>query len=296
MIQSRTTSSILGALSLVAACANPESPPDIEDVLGAAIVLEDGRLVIDEDVLVPDREAAYDYYARATAWANARAYLEEQASTGDAVGSQSEALTQATFNDVDSEWAFPTQTNLTYCVRTDGFGDRTEELLAALDSAAESWSRVVNVRFVRVAVGTCNRDNDDVIFNVRRDGSSAFNAAAFFPHEARSDRELLVTDAAFTNTLGGRTLEGILRHELGHVLGFRHEHIWASCTPESPSFTDDDDNEWGATQLTPYDVNSVMHYPSCRPSGTGGYVQTADDYRGAVAVYGLAPALVVTVI
>lgn len=295
MIQSRTCS-FLGAVSLLVACGVPESPTTVEDVLGAAIVLEDGRLVIDEDVLVPDRAAACDYYARTTAWANARAYLEDSAGADDSVGSQSEALTQATFNDVDSEWGFPTQTNLTYCVRTDGFGDRTEELLAALDSAAESWSRVVNVRFVRVEVETCNRRNDDVVFNVRRDGSSAFNAAAFFPHEARSDRELLVTDSAFTNADGGRTLEGILRHELGHVLGFRHEHIWVSCRPESPSFTDDDGNEWGATQLTPYDVNSVMHYPSCRPSGTGGYVQTADDYRGAVAVYGLAPALTVTVI
>jgi hypothetical protein len=35
-----------------------------------------------------------------------------------------------------------------------------------------------------------------------------------------------------------------------------------------------------------YDVNSVMHYPQCRPSGTGGYRQTALDFAGAVSLYG----------
>ena len=48
---------------------------------------------------------------------------------------------------------------------------------------------------------------------------------------------------------------GVLRHELGHVLGFRHEHIRsgapAVCPGESVAAT---------VNLTDYDPQSVMHY------------------------------------
>ncbi|MCA9617080.1 MAG: hypothetical protein KC586_30170 [Myxococcales bacterium] len=45
-----------GLLLLSAACATSDPPPPaFEDILANAIVLDDGRLVIDEDVLVPDR-------------------------------------------------------------------------------------------------------------------------------------------------------------------------------------------------------------------------------------------------
>ncbi|MEZ4252508.1 MAG: M57 family metalloprotease [Polyangiales bacterium] len=175
---------------------------------------------------MPDREAALRYY-------------EEHERVGRRVGTSTSrptrsrrrgnALTQATFEGTPIKWPFPTQTQLTYCVDTGSFGSRADELLSALDSAAESWSRVVNVRFLRVDVPGCDNETNEVVFNVRRVRSSVFNAAAFFPNQARADRELQVTKSAFTETEGGRTLEGILRHELGHVLGFRHEHIWASC-------------------------------------------------------------------
>mgnify|MGYP003379284695 CR=1 FL=1 len=38
--------------------------------------------------------------------------------------------------------------------------------------------------------------------------------------------------------------------------------------------------------MTSYDVNSVMHYPQCRPSQTGGYRQSALDELGATMLYG----------
>lgn len=45
---------------------------------------------------------------------------------------------------------------------------------------------------------------------------------------------------------------GVLRHELGHVLGYRHEHIGnvPGCNTEGVSWE----------RLTPYTPNSVMHY------------------------------------
>ncbi len=71
-----------------------------------------------------------------------------------------------------------------------------------------------------------------MFFNVRGVSGGTFFASSFFPHDPRSARELLIDDTAFTTTSGGRDLQGILRHETGHTLGFRHEHIWIDCTGE----------------------------------------------------------------
>ena len=70
---------------------------------------------------------------------------------------------------------------------------------------------------------------------------------------------------------------GLLRHELGHTLGFRHEHT----RPEAGTCFED--NNWRA--LTPYDSASVMHYPQC--NGTSSDLSmTATDRQGAVTLYG----------
>jgi hypothetical protein len=75
------------------------------------------------------------------------------------------------------------------------------------------------------------------------------------------------------------TSQGVFRHELGHVLGLRHEHIRAPgtwCT---------EDTSWRA--VTAYDSNSVMHYPWC-PGATnvGDLFITASDAAGVKALYG----------
>jgi hypothetical protein len=73
------------------------------------------------------------------------------------------------------------------------------------------------------------------------------------------------------------SLAGVLRHELGHTLGFVHEHvrIRSGCY---------EDGEWRG--LTPYDSASVMHYPQCSGTQRGDLTITALDVAGALAVYG----------
>ncbi|WP_458576345.1 zinc metalloprotease [Aliamphritea spongicola] len=71
---------------------------------------------------------------------------------------------------------------------------------------------------------------------------------------------------------------GILRHELGHVLGFRHEHTRAE------SGTCFEDSEW--TPLTSYDPFSVMHYPQCNGQGDWSLSITKQDAKGASCLYG----------
>jgi hypothetical protein len=104
----------------------------------------------------------------------------------------------------------------------------------------------------------------------------SYTARAFFPNSSRSGRNVLIDSSAFGN-LGVWTLTGVLRHELGHTLGFRHEHTRLSSTGCY------EDASWRA--LTNYDSSSVMHYPQCKGTQTGDLVLTASDKSGARSLY-----------
>src|SRR5689334_7733197 len=174
--------------------------------------------------------------------------------------------------------------NLTYCIERNTFSaSQLAALEPALDAATDSWNGLVNVAFRHEAAqdATCGSGNTSVFFNVRNVSAGAFFGMAFFPHDPRAVRELQIDDSAFTTSSGGRDLQGILRHETGHILGFRHEQIWIDCTGEDVG---------DARHVTPYDVDSVMHYPQCRPSGTGGYRQSDLDWHVAIGLYGLSTA------
>jgi hypothetical protein len=78
--------------------------------------------------------------------------------------------------------------------------------------------------------------------------------------------------------MGAWTLTGVLRHELGHVLGFRHEHTRSTA---SGCY---EDGNWRALTST-YDRYSVMHYPQCNGLQTGDLVLTSLDKSGARSLY-----------
>lgn len=98
-------------------------------------------------------------------------------------------------------------------------------------------------------------------------------AIAFFANDPAFKRFVSVTPGFFTTSFD-RT--GILRHEIGHVLGYRHEHNRAltGCSFE--------DNGWVA--LTPYDPKSVMHY-FCGGGGTKALQFSASDIAGHRQLY-----------
>jgi serralysin len=242
-----------------------EAPVTWEQFKSSALPDSRGGYVVDGDIPLASEQDLRDYY---TSWFRS-----------------GNSLTVNRVMGADDIWAAPQRFNLTYCINAAAFGARFGEVEAAMQRAAASWNSIAAVRFqYRPDQNTtCNSTNTNVAFDVQYTTSGAFFGLAFFPSYARASRNVLIDEAAFTTTSGGRDLEGILRHELGHAIGFRHEHIWiTACAGESTS---------DARQVTTYDVNSVMHYPQCRPSGTGGYRQSASDVVGAITLYGMSPAL-----
>jgi len=184
-----------------------------------------------------------------------------------------------TVGGTDAKWSDTQKKNLTYCVSST-FGTNYNAAVTAMANAAAAWEAVGDVDFIHVSAqdSNCTASNANVLFDVRPVNSGGqYLARAFFPNSARSSRNVLIDNTAFGNNPPW-TLTGILRHELGHTLGFRHEHT----RPEAATCFED--SNWRA--LTTYDSASVMHYPQCNGSQTGDLVITAKDTEGIQALYG----------
>ncbi|WP_141607864.1 matrixin family metalloprotease, partial [Myxococcus sp. AB022] len=179
----------------------------------------------------------------------------------------------------DAKWNDTQKLNLTYCVST-SFGNNYQTVVNAMASATAAWEAAGYVKFVHVSAqdSNCTASNNNVLFDVRPiNVNGQYIARAFFPGDARSSRNVLFDNSAF-GPMGVWTLAGVTRHELGHVLGFRHEHT----RPEARTCFED--NNW--RELTAYDGASVMHYPHCNGTQTGDLVLTTKDVQGIQALYG----------
>jgi serralysin len=132
-------------------------------------------------------------------------------------------------NGRDSIWPVGTRTNLTYCV-ANSFGTHKATVVNAIKQAAAEWTEASDgaVRFVYVPAqdAACTVKNTAVLFNARpiNQPTSGLNAQSFAPFSPRAQRELLVNLPQFFGPHPTRSpLVGVMRHELGHILGLRHE-------------------------------------------------------------------------
>lgn len=233
-----------------------ESLPSWEEFFEGVHRDADGVWIVDGDTPIDTEKRLVDFYEQLVA---------------------PDALTVVRVDGRDSIWSSTQKRSLTYCVST-GFGSRHATVVRAMADAAAAWEAIADVDFVHVSAedGRCNASNTAVLFDVRPTSGQPYLARAFFPYQGRSTRNVLVDSSAYAPG-GSLTLTGILRHELGHALGFRHEHT----RPEARACYED--SAWRA--VTPYDRESVMHYPQCN-GVRGDLTISALDAQGAAALYG----------
>lgn len=180
-------------------------------------------------------------------------------------------------NGVDVKWNDSAKLNLTYCVST-RFAAQYNQVVSSMNEAAAEWEATAKVNFIHLPIedGSCSKNNPNVVFDVNPTRGGRYLARAFFPNYPRKSRNILIDGTSFS-TSAPLTLTGILRHELGHTLGFRHEHT----RPEAGVCFED--NQWRA--LTAYDSGSVMHYPQCNGTGDWSLTLTTKDKDGARSLY-----------
>ncbi len=217
----------------------------------------DGQFIVNGDEPVANTRDLKAYYSAMRGW--------------------DQSLIVNTVGGVQDKWSSTQALNLTYCVSTK-FGSSYATVVNAMAQGAGLWEGAtakVNFTYVPAQDASCTTRNNNVLFSVEPPKTRQYIARAFFPSTPKSGRNILVNATSLV-TSAPWTPGNILGHELGHTLGFRHEHT----RPEAGTCFED--TNWVA--LTPYDNVSIMHYPQCN-GGSANLTFSSLDRQGAAIAY-----------
>jgi hypothetical protein len=160
-------------------------------------------------------------------------------------------------------------------------GEEYKQIRENFLNAAREWSQTCNIHFKHIdtldhkLILTPPPGLTFLIAKVKVGGG--FIASAFFP-DARNFNRCVFVDPNYFQTDYDKV--GVFRHEIGHILGFLHEHIRAGAPAVCPDEFVGKPIEYGN-----YDPMSVMHY-YCGGMGDIYLRLTEQDRRGALKVYG----------
>ena len=261
------TTALLGAALATPALAagDTTTTPSFQEFHASTYKDTDQQYIVNGDEPVSTTGELRDYYDRMI---HGSEEAMEEGMTAN--------LVVNTVGGADDKWTTSQVGNLTYCV-SGKFGTRKADIVNAMNGGAGLWeaaSSKINFVYVPAQDANCTTRNNNVLFSVEPVQTSQYIARAFFPSTPKRSRNVLVDDSIWT--AGSWTPANIMGHELGHTLGFRHEHT----RPESGTCFED--NNW--RPLTPYDSSSIMHYPQC--NGTSSNLSmTATDRQGAALAY-----------
>ncbi|KAI1478284.1 hypothetical protein F4774DRAFT_386488 [Daldinia eschscholtzii] len=128
------------------------------------------------------------------------------------------------------------RSEITFNMNRHSFSSNIEHLrmvIETLDAAAHKWNQgQIGVQFKRV------KDDESAVFQVVYSPSGGdCLARSFLPYMGPIERQLVVYELAFTEVQGRYDLmTNLFCHELGHILGLRHEHaqVKEPCVPSVP--------------------------------------------------------------
>ena len=192
--------------------------------------------------------------------------------------------------------------DIVYCV-SNTFSNKAT-VIADIAVATQRWQDTVNVRFAYDATqdATCTQNNTNVDFAVMPMSGTGLVGCAMNkmmswipPGDGCPVGGVNVVGVFLMDYTAlplpppdnAITAKGVWTHELGHMIGFRHEHPWApgqgGC-PEAPTMPSLDVT---GRRLTAYDQTSVMHYPFCGGISGVDLAISALDGEGARSIYGM---------
>jgi serralysin len=203
-------------------------------------------------------------------------------------------------NGADDIWTQSERVNLTYCVST-SFGEYYPRAVQEMYEATQDWEGAAYVEFIHQAEHdtNCAYPAAPVLFTVEWIflGTGEAGAESFPPsyvHEGQYHYLGIALPAYDTldRSVDQRTSRGTFSHELGHILGFRHEHLRPEAAQAPFDYVCHDEpvsegyDRWRTIDGgTEYDPSSAMHYGtgSCGPLKD--YALTATDRAAARFVY-----------